>query len=215
MTLNRREFVKSAAGIAAASTAGIAGCMGLASAKTGTLSTRVSDRPGDIDDFESCLVTLSTIRVKPADGDVKSFDAGETEVDLVDLQGDASALVKDAELETGTYEYLQVEVSGTDAKLADGSDATLEVPGSAPLKFEQSFEIRADETTTFTADFTPVKAGNAGKYVLQPVAEEVTVTYESDETAEAETTDSSTAETETTAEPGTTEEGEATTTTSE
>ncbi|KAB1198658.1 MULTISPECIES: DUF4382 domain-containing protein [Haloferax] len=188
MTLNRRDFVKSAAGIAAASTVGVAGCMGTASAKTGTLSTRVSDRPGDIGDFESCLVTLSTIRAKPTDGEAQSFDVGETEVDLVDLQGDASALVEDVDVETGTYEFLQLEVSETDATLTDGSEATLEVPGSAPLKFERSFEIRADETTTFTADFTPVKAGNAGKYVLQPVAEEVTVRYESEETAEDETT---------------------------
>ena len=191
MTLNRRDFVKSAAGITASATIGLAGCMGLASAQTGTLSTRVSDRPGDIDDFESCLVTLSTIRVKPTDGEVNSFDIEATEVDLVDLQGDASALVDDVEVETGTYDYLQLEVGGTDATLSDGSEATVEVPGSAPLKFEKSFEIRADEATTFTADFTPVKAGGSGKYVLQPVAEEVTVTYESDEPTGNETTENS------------------------
>ncbi|RDZ63403.1 hypothetical protein C5B90_09655 [Haloferax sp. Atlit-12N] len=183
MTHTRRRFLTSAAGIAAATTAGLAGCMGTASATTGTLSTRVSDKPGDIDDFGSCVVTVSTVRVKPADGEAESLDAGGTALDLVELQGDASALVEEFELETGTYEFLQVEVSETDATLADGSSATVEVPGSAPLKFERSFEIRADETTTFTADFTPVKAGNAGKYVLQPVADEVTVTYETEETA--------------------------------
>ncbi|RLM62434.1 DUF4382 domain-containing protein, partial [Halorubrum sp. Atlit-9R] len=144
MTLNRRDFVKSAAGIAAASTVGTAGCMGTASAETGTLSTRVSDKPGDIADFESCLVTVSTIRVKPTDGEPKSLDAGNTEVDLVDLQGDASALIEEFEVETATYEFLQLEIAGTDATLTDGSSATVEVPGSAPLKFEQSFEIRAD-----------------------------------------------------------------------
>ncbi|POG56574.1 DUF4382 domain-containing protein [Haloferax marisrubri] len=193
MTHTRRRFLTSAAGIAAATTAGLAGCMGTASATTGTLSTRVSDKPGDIDDFESCVVTVSTVRVKPADGEAESLDAGGTALDLVELQGDASALVEEFELETGTYEFLQVEVSETDATLADGSSATVEVPGSAPLKFERSFEIRADETTTFTADFTPVAAGNAGKYVLQPVADEVTVTYESEETTANETTTDSTA----------------------
>ncbi|ELZ78431.1 DUF4382 domain-containing protein [Haloferax larsenii] len=191
MTLNRRTFVTSAVGIAAASTAGLAGCMGTASATTGTLSTRVSDNPGDISDFESCFVTISTIRVQPTDGDEKSMDAGDTEVDLVELQGDASALVDDFEVETGTYEYLQVDVGETDATLTDGSEATVEVPGSAPLKFDTSFEIRADQTTTFTADFTPVKAGNSGKYVLQPVADEVTVVYESDETTTATNTTTS------------------------
>ncbi|KAB1193752.1 DUF4382 domain-containing protein [Haloferax sp. MBLA0076] len=200
MTLNRREFVNTAAGIAAVSSVGIAGCMGTASAKTGTLSTRVSDRPGDIDDFESCFVTLSTIRIKPADSEVKELDAGDTEVDLVDLQGDASALVADTEVEAGDYEYLQLDVSDTDATLTDGSDATVEVPGSAPLKFEQSFEVRADETTTFTADFTPVQTGNAGKYVIQPVADEVSVVYESEETTttESASTNTTTASTNTT-----------------
>ncbi|KAB1187973.1 MULTISPECIES: DUF4382 domain-containing protein [Haloferax] len=197
MTQNRRTFVKRAAGIAALSTVGTAGCMGTASAKTGTLSTRVSDRPGDIDDFESCLVTLSTVRIKPTDGDAKELDVSDTEVDLVDLQGDASALVADSEVDAGDYEFLQLEVSNTDATLTDGSDATVEVPGSAPLKFEKSFEIRADETTTFTADFTPVKTGNAGKYVIQPVAEEVSVVYESDDSTanETETTASNTTST--------------------
>ncbi|MFC7202190.1 DUF4382 domain-containing protein [Haloferax namakaokahaiae] len=187
--LNRRTLVKRVAGIAAASTVATAGCMGTASAETGTLATHVSDKPGDIADFESCLVTISTVRVKPADGEAKSLDADETELDLVNLQGDASALVSTFELETGTYEYLQVEVSETDATLTDGSEATVEVPGSAPLKFEKEFEIRADQTTSFTADFTPVKAGGSGKYVLQPVAEEVTVTYESSE-EQSESTDS-------------------------
>ncbi|WP_049905060.1 DUF4382 domain-containing protein [Haloferax gibbonsii] len=193
MTRTRRRFLTSAAGIAAATTAGLAGCMGTASATTGTLSARVSDKPGDIADFESCVVTVSTVRVKPDDGEAESLDAGDAELDLVELQGDASALVEEFELESGTYESLQVEVSETDATLTDGSSATVEVPGSAPLKFERSFEIRADETTTFTADFTPVKAGNAGKYVLQPVADEVTVTYESTETTANETETNGTA----------------------
>jgi hypothetical protein len=220
MTLNRRDFVTSAAGIAAASTVGIAGCMGTASATTGTLATRVSDRPGDIDDFESCLVTLSTIRITPADGEEQSFDAGDTEVDLVDLQGDASTLVDEVDVETGSYDSLQLEVSSTNATLTDGSEATVEVPGSAPLKFEKPFEIRADETTTFTADFTPVKAGNAGKYVIQPVADEVTVAYENNEEGgDTTTTSESTTETTNTTTTGettnTTTTGETTNTTSE
>ncbi|WP_410766974.1 DUF4382 domain-containing protein [Haloferax sp. DFSO60] len=185
--------MKRVAGIAAASTVATAGCMGMASAETGTLATHVSDKPGDIADFESCLVTLSTIRVKPTDGEAKSIDAEGTEVDLVNLQGEASELVSESELETGTYDYLQVEVSETNATLTDGSDATVEVPGSAPLKFNTQFEIRADQTTSFTADFTPVKAGGSGKYVLQPVADEVTVTYESTEEDSESTTANETA----------------------
>ncbi len=64
--------------------------------------------------------------------------------------------------------------------LADGGSAEVTLPGDAPLKFDKAFELRADQTTSFTADFTPVKQGRTGRYVLQPVAGEVTVTYESE-----------------------------------
>ena len=46
----------------------------------------------------------------------------------------------------------------------------------------ESFEVREGETTGFTADFTPVKQGQTNEYVLKPVADEVTVSYESEET---------------------------------
>ena len=65
--LNRRTYLK-AAGIAATGTVGLAGCAGTASA-TGTLATQVTDQPGDIADFESCVVTIQGIWVKPSGGD--------------------------------------------------------------------------------------------------------------------------------------------------
>jgi hypothetical protein len=36
---------------------------------SGILATRVTDQPGDIDDFESCVVTITAIRLKPAEDD--------------------------------------------------------------------------------------------------------------------------------------------------
>ena len=78
MELDRRSYL-TAAGVAAASTVGLAGCTGTASA-TGTLATQVTDQPGDIADFESCVVTMQGIWVKPAEGDdtATTTDAGET-----------------------------------------------------------------------------------------------------------------------------------------
>jgi hypothetical protein len=97
----------------------------------------------------------------------------------VELQGDRTALLGERELETGQYAFLQLDVTGVDATLADGGEATVDTPGEAPLKFDQSFEIRADTRTVFTADFTPVRRGQSGSYLLQPVASETTVSYES------------------------------------
>lgn len=183
----RREYLRTVAGSTVVGSALLAGCTG--SGGTGTLATRVSDQPGAISDFESCVVTISEVRVKPTDGELVTKEVEETDADLTELQGEASALVDEVDVETGEYEYLQLGISGTEATLQDGSSATVEVPGEAPLKFEKSFEIRADERTVFTADFTPVRAGASGRYVLQPVADEVTVTYEG---ANATTTQGST-----------------------
>jgi hypothetical protein len=204
-TASRRNYLRATGGLAAAGLAGLAGCMGGAEATTGTLATRVSDQPGDIGDFETCVVTIAGFWVAPASdeaetetatatptaGDEASGDDGREyfefdeprEADLVELQGDRSALLGEQELETGTYAFLQLDVTGVEATLADGGDATVETPGAAPLKFNRSFEIRADTRTEFTADFTPVRRGGSGSYLIQPVASETSVRYVATSTA--------------------------------
>jgi hypothetical protein len=106
------------------------------------------------------------------------------QADLVELQDGTSAQVGETELETGEYAYLQLDVTGVDATLSTGDEATVETPGEAPLKFDQAFEIRAGTRTVFTADFTPVKRGQGGSYLLQPVARGTSVEYESTDVTE-------------------------------
>jgi len=115
------------------------------------------------------------------DGDdegLETYDVEDTEADLVELQDGNTELVAETELEPGDYEFLQLIVSEVDATLDGGGDAEVTTPGNAPLKFKQPFEIRADTTTTFTADFTPVKRGKTGSYLLKPVATGTEVSYE-------------------------------------
>jgi hypothetical protein len=185
MKLDRRTYLVTT-GAATASMVGLAGCLGGA---TGTLATRVTDQPGDIADFEECIVTVVGMWLGPEGSDSGTED-GETpsdreyyeydepqEADLVQLQDGETQLVDERDLETGSYEFLQLDTDGVDATLNDGSEATVEVPGEAPLTFNQAFEIREDTRTTFTADFTPVKRGQTGSYVLQPVPDGITVDY--------------------------------------
>ncbi|QIO22618.1 DUF4382 domain-containing protein [Haloarcula sp. JP-L23] len=174
----------------------LAGCSGGGTA-TGTLATSVSDQPGDIGDFESCIVTMAGLWVKPAseetttgegkDREYVEFDEPQ-EADLTELQGEKSQLVGEESVETGEYEFLQLDVTGIEGTLSDGSDANVTTPGEAPLKFNQSFEIREDERTHFVADFTPVKKGNTG-YIIQPVASETEVRYTEETTTGGNATD--------------------------
>ena len=201
--MERRQYL-AAAGTVALGT-GLAGCLGGNGSgdSTGTLATQVTDQPGDISDFESCVVTITEIRVKPSGNDEgtetgtpadgtgtdeenddddegeERIDVDDAEADLVQLQDGETQLVSEAELETGEYEYLKLAVSNVDAERSGGGNAEVDTPGNAPLKFNESFEVRADTRTTFTADFTPVKRGQSGSYILKPVADGVEVEYES------------------------------------
>ncbi len=209
---NRRQYLKTLGAVGAAAAVGLAGCAGDAVA-TGALATAVTDQPGDIADFESCVVTIQGIWLKPAedeavtdgdDGDgvqtqaATDVDQGEgreyhefeapEKADLVQLQDGKTQLVDDRDVEAGSYEFLQLDVSGVAATLDDGGEAQVDTPGNAPLQFKQPFEVREDQRTRFVADFTPVKRGRTGRYLLQPVATGTEVSYE----AEPTTTDSGT-----------------------
>jgi hypothetical protein len=239
----------------------------------GVLSTSVTDQPNDIADFESLVVTIEGIWVKPAgsdgedeesdddgdDGDESESDDEPTstatesgadggatpterdedgeengdeaegddeesdgeegdeeededesgdgdrgnsgryyiefdesqEADLVELQGDNTQLVDETELEVGEYQFLQLNVAGTNGVLVEGGEASVETPGNAPLQFKQAFEIRAEETTRFIADFAPFRRGN-GSYLIRPVASGTQVLYgdgEADDGTATETED--------------------------
>jgi hypothetical protein len=232
-TTSRRSYLRVAGAVGIASMTGLAGCTGSdGDAATGTLSTAVKDAPGDISDFESCVVSIQGFWLKAsndeedetdADNETAGADDGadnetadmdgedsteeETEeveeqdeedvdesgnreyheydeaqeADLVQLQDGETQLIDDREIDVGTYEYLQLDVSGVAGTLSGGEETDVGTPGNAPLQFKHEFDVREDQETTFTADFTPVKRGRTGKYLLQPVAKGIEVTY-SDET---------------------------------
>lgn len=190
---NRRTYLKAIASVPLIGA--FAGCLGDGDG-TGTLATHVTDQPTDIDDFQSCVVTINGIWLgteeseagdeddaTPTDREYHEFDEPQ-EADLVDLQGEETQLIDERELDVETYAFIQLDTDGIDATLDDGSDATVEVPGNAPLTFNEEFDIREETKTTFTADFTPVQQGATGEYVLQPVPDGITVVYEDEEATE-------------------------------
>jgi hypothetical protein len=220
-TTSRRAYLQAAGAVGLASTVGLAGCSSLTGSATGTLATTVKDAPGDISDFESCVVTIEGIWLKAGEDGADDGDGGEAgddgdggdaeeatetdadgvttqdaddvdesdgreyhefdepaEADLVKLQNGNSQLVDDREIETGSYAFLQLDVSNVEGTLADGGEVEVDTPGNAPLQFKEAFEVREGQRTTFVADFTPVKRGQTGTYLFQPVASGTEVRYE-------------------------------------
>ena len=190
ISVGRRTYLI-ATGAVTAGMASFAGCLG--DDATGTLATQVTDQPGDIADFESCIVTIVGMWLGPEDAEAGDEEDGEPsgreqyefdepeQADLVQLQDGATQLVDERDLDVAEYEFLQLEIDGIDATLTDGESANFEVPGDAPLTFNAPFEIQEGMRTVFTADFTPVRRGETGEYVLQPVPEGIDVEYEDEE----------------------------------
>ncbi|MEF8937811.1 MAG: hypothetical protein V5A32_07640, partial [Halovenus sp.] len=90
-TLDRRTYL---AGVAAAGAVGLAGCSGSdgSGTETGTLATNVTDQPGDIADFESCVVTIVGMWLGTEEAEADS-DAEDNETDDPDAEeenGDGS-----------------------------------------------------------------------------------------------------------------------------
>lgn len=172
----------------------LAGCAGGTGGATGTLATLVSDQPRAISEFERCIVTIEEIIAYPAEAGAPPtgsatattaeaatpvrIDAGGATADLVKLRGERAKLINEEELPTGEYAALQLQVANrVDAVHEEQGKVEVRTPGDAPLTFNASFEIRADRTTRFTADFTVVRAGPTGRYLLKPVPDEIAIEY--------------------------------------
>lgn len=197
--MNRREFL-TAAGVAVGTA--LAGCLG---GSTGTLATQIAPPAGDIGDFESCIVTITEIRVMPASADgtdgtetaagqtiaaeepvegEEVYEVADAELDLVELRNGNAERIDERQLETGEYEYLKLVVSNVDATLEGGEGVEVATPNGGPLEFDATFDIQGETRTLFTAGFAPVaetqetEDGQETRYVLRPVADSIAVSYE-------------------------------------
>lgn len=185
--MQRRMCLKTMGGIAATATLG--GCIGGSSSSgVGYLTTEMRAGSGDIDDFETLTLRITKKHLTPVDGERKTIDVHETEVDLVQLQGDWAKPIGSTQdrgvggirepLEAGEYESLQLGVEEIlEAALSDGTEPTVKDPEGGLLSFDTPFEIRADTYATFVAVVSPVKGNRADQYVLEPVNDKVEITY--------------------------------------
>ncbi|MHC3436818.1 DUF4382 domain-containing protein [Natrialbaceae archaeon A-gly3] len=183
--VRRREYLKLTGATATASAVGLAGCLGddtdgTDGDATGTLATQVTDQPGDIGDFESCVVTIQGIWLKPADGeeggdDDAEADDGENETDdgeqTDDPNGDDEELEEQDEddIDTGEGREYHAFDEPQQADLVDlqGENTQLVDERDLPVREYEFLQLDVTEVEGTLEDGGDVEVSTPGNAPLQ------------------------------------------------
>lgn len=104
-------------------------------------------------------------------GGWKTYDVDNRTVDLTRLQGANATQLTSMNVSNGTYTKVFVYVSEINATLENGEQVNVKLP-SEKLQLNTEFTVANGEAVDFVFDITVKKAGNSGKYILQPVVSE-------------------------------------------
>jgi hypothetical protein len=178
--MERRQFLRTTVGVTAGGA--LAGCSAADRTQdaSGTLVVQVSlqDERGDLDKLSALSVTFDGVRVREG-GEQLTHDIEPTTVDFTSLGG-GSKQVTQIELESKTYELLQLVVSESNAILKDGNTASIETEPGDPVTYDKAFDVFDGMQTTFVADTVPTaddRGDSPNTFQLLPDPDEVTVTY--------------------------------------
>lgn len=140
---------------------------------TGTVDFYVSDEANAIGDFAHVNVTVTAIGFHRGGeaGEWLEFDGENFTADLTELQGANSAHVDSYDLPSGEYTKVFIYVDEINATLENGEEVRVKLP-SEKLQLNSGFTLENGSEVDFVFDITITKAGNSGKYILQPVISE-------------------------------------------
>lgn len=133
----------------------------------------ISDDVNAIGDFQSLMVTISSVGVHKA-GEVGAwleFPPATDELDLVPLQEENAQGIWSGDLPDGQYTMVFVYVSAIEGILNNGDPTTVKLP-SDKLHINTNFDIAGDSPVSFVFDLSVVAAGSEQsgiKYILKPV----------------------------------------------
>ena len=134
----------------------------------GNFAFLISDRPGDINDFENFDVTISEVTLQPAGS--KEWLRLTPEIGTVDLtqvQGQQFQEIWRGDVPAGQYSRLRVYVTETRGNLkSTGQSIDVRVPGNV-VHLQTPFEVTDDTLTIYTFDITVVGIGDDGTYMLK------------------------------------------------
>lgn len=134
----------------------------------------ISDDVNAIGDFSSVNVSISKVGLFLADGSDRwvEFEPEIREVDLALLPGDKTEQIWRGNVPEGQYSKVVIYVDDVRGVLkATGQTIEIKLP-SRKLQISKPFQVGAGTVTSFTYDLTVVSAGNKGKYILKPQADQ-------------------------------------------
>ncbi len=133
----------------------------------------VSDEPNDIGDFESLIITIATIELKPhGDSPWVELTPVESMADLVQLQGDRAQELWRGDVPAGDYSTVFIRVESIEGILSSsGEEADVKLP-SDKLHVTSAFSVGGEDTIGFVFDITVHRTGPNGRYILSPQASE-------------------------------------------
>ena len=134
----------------------------------GNFAFLISDKPGDINDFESFEVTVSEVKLQPAGS--KEWLRLTPEIGTVDLtqvQGEQFQEIWRGDVPAGQYSRLRVYVTETRGNLKSTAQTIdVKVPGNV-VHMSIPFEVTDDRVTIYTFDITVVGMADDGTYMLK------------------------------------------------
>lgn len=134
----------------------------------GNFAFLISDKPGDINDFENFDVTISEVKLQPAGS--KEWLRLTPEIGTVDLtqvQGEQFQEIWRGDVPAGQYSRLRVYVTETRGNLkSTGQTIDVKVPGNV-VHMPIPFEVTDDTVTIYTFDITVVGMADDGTYMLK------------------------------------------------
>lgn len=155
----------------------LAACNG--SSGAGTLSLGVTDTP--VDGVQSVVVAFTGVTLKGPDGLKTITFPQEQSLDLLKLQGDASAsLLQDTLVTAGQYQWirLNLDLSNSYVVTDSGNQYPLTIPSGSQtgLKLVSGFTVAQGGQASFMVDFnlrkalTMTQTGRSGvvNYILKP-----------------------------------------------
>lgn len=155
---------------------GLSGCSGSSDA-SGTLNLSVTDTP--VDGAQSVVVAFTGVELMGPGGQTKLTFTSEQSLDLLKLQGNASAaLLNGVTVQAGDYQWIRLDIDTANSYLisSTGGKFPLNVPSGSQsgLKLVSGFTVAQGGTADFMIDFdlrqsvTLDNSGGSTTYTLKP-----------------------------------------------